>query len=603
MKTLEDLQDELERLRKQCADLRAEAETARKTADGLQAIIDRTDDFIKVIDPNGIPTSTDHSTLGGPVTDDTLMTIFSSVPDAILVHDERGRLSYANDKTWELFRVARTDGCTPADALELLGSGTSPGFLQEIWAEVLEGTARCFEWQITRSGDDAPFDAELYLCKIPLSGEERILTAIRDITERKIMERELAAALTRATMLQTEAETANAAKTEYLAGMSHELRTPLNAIIGFSELLEDEVFGNLNERQMEYVREISDAGGILLRLINDILDLAKVEAGKMELCLSGVDIEELLENSLMMVREKAFKHRIKLDISVDELLSGQVIQADEVKLKQILFNLLSNAVKFTPDGGRISVHAERRDHELLVSVSDTGIGIKKEFQERVFEAFEQLRSPIPRPAKGTGLGLALTRTLVELHAGRIWVRSEGEGRGCTFTLAIPVVEVSQEAPQSEQDLGVSLLPGIHDGPAALVGSSVPGPEVLVIEDNEANMKLVSSILEARGYRALKAWTAEEGIAMAGACKPSLIVLDISLPGMDGLEAARILKADPRTAGVPIIALTAHAMKTAREEALAAGCDAYLTKPFDMEGFVQLLSLLTSTGDPSEGSDP
>ncbi len=691
-KALENLQEELQKLRARCADLHTEAENARKTADYLQAVIDGTDDVIQVLDPDGFlrfssraiekhsgftveemnsmfiadlyqpedvvrlrhlqkdllagPPGASHlvqfkakdkngdwhlleasisNRMTPPVsglvavvrdltnrntaaharqeTDETLRKIFNSVQDAILVHDVRGRLSYVNDKTWELFRVAKTDARGVSDAQELLGTPTCPDFFQEIWAEVLEGTARCFEWQINRSGDDTPFDAELYLCRIPLGGEDRILTAIRDITERKKMERELASALSSSTMLQAEAEAANSAKSEFLAGMSHELRTPLNAIIGFSELLEEQVFGNLNVRQMEYVREISDAGGMLLRLINDILDLAKVEAGKMELCLSGVDIRELLENSLMMVREKAFKHGINLSVRVDEFLAGKVIRVDEVKLKQILFNLLSNAIKFTPDGGEITLDAHTRDNELVVRVSDTGIGIRPEFQERVFEAFEQLRSSIPRQDKGTGLGLALTRKLVELHGGRIWVHSEGDGRGSTFAWAIPLIEAAPEEPDSDTIFWAPHATGSHESPASPTGPHAHRPEVLVIEDNEANMKLVSSILEAQGYRVLKAWTAEQGIEMAGSNKPSLILMDISLPGMDGLEATGILKANPNTAGVPIVALTAHAMKTAREQALAAGCDAYLTKPFEMKAFIHILHMLIRPADPSEGREP
>ncbi len=259
----------------------------------------------------------------------------------------------------------------------------------------------------------------------------------RDITERKEAAERLERALESSSQLRIAAEAANRAKNEFLANMSHELRTPLNAIIGFSEILEDLSFGSLNEKQAKAVSHISESGKHLLNLINDILDLAKVESGKMTLQISRVSIRDLLENCLSMIGELVCGHGLSIDLRVSDELEGAAIEADEVKLRQILVNLLSNAVKFTPDGGSISVGAERDDHEIIISVSDTGIGIELEDRMRIFETFEQVDSSYSRPQTGTGLGLALTRKLVEMHGGRIWVDSTGVGKGSTFAFSLP----------------------------------------------------------------------------------------------------------------------------------------------------------------------
>jgi len=219
--------------------------------------------------------------------------------------------------------------------------------------------------------------------------------------------------------------------------MSHELRTPLNAIIGFSEILSDQIFGTLNEKQARQVQHVLNGGRHLLSLINDILDLSKVESGKMELEVSPVNISALLNSCLSLIKERALKHGLKLQLAVAEELDGRTLPVDERKMKQIIFNLLSNAVKFTPDRGEIAVKASVKGRELEISVADTGIGIAEKDQQRVFEEFVQVDSSYGRTQQGTGLGLALTRKLVELHGGRIRVESEGEGRGSIFTFTIP----------------------------------------------------------------------------------------------------------------------------------------------------------------------
>lgn len=260
---------------------------------------------------------------------------------------------------------------------------------------------------------------------------------------------------------KVQAERATRAKSDFLANMSHELRTPLNSIIGFSEVLQDEMFGRLNEKQRQYIDNIQVSGKHLLELINDILDLAKVEAGKMELEPVIVTLRHTLATSLAMLKEKALKHGLKLSM---ELPPGAEIEliADERKLKQIMFNLLSNAVKFTPDGGSVRVSARKvsgldvpepgsapeagdRKPEgdwVEISIADTGIGISPEQMPKLFKAFSQIGSPYSREHEGTGLGLALTKQMVELHGGRVWVESEA-GRGSRFTFAIPVRQPGQ----------------------------------------------------------------------------------------------------------------------------------------------------------------
>ena len=236
--------------------------------------------------------------------------------------------------------------------------------------------------------------------------------------------------------LYGELETASRHKSEFLANMSHELRTPLNAIIGFSQVLQQRLFGELNEKQDEYVEDILSSGNHLLSLINDVLDLSKVEAGQVELEVAQLSLREALERGVVMVRERAVRNGVRLTLALDPAVD--VVSGDERRIRQVVFNLLANAVKFTPEGGSVDVASERVDGEVHVSVADTGPGIAPEDQERIFEEFQQTDVGV-RQREGTGLGLALSRRLVELHGGRIWVESE-PGRGSRFVFTLPLGE-------------------------------------------------------------------------------------------------------------------------------------------------------------------
>ncbi|MBI5572560.1 MAG: PAS domain S-box protein [Desulfomonile tiedjei] len=264
-------------------------------------------------------------------------------------------------------------------------------------------------------------------------GRPAILWNILDIEDRKRAQEEWREA-------KNLAEMANRAKSEFLANMSHELRTPLNSIIGFSEMLEDQVCGPLNETQTSYVKYIVESGHHLLQLVGQVLDLAKIESGGMDLELSQVRVGDVLGSSLAMMKERALRQCLDLDLNLEPEIEDMTIVADELKLRQVMLNLLSNAVKFTPEKGRIRVEAERREGEFMVSVCDTGFGVDEVDSSRIFEAFEQVDSTLSRRHEGTGLGLALARRLVELQGGRIWVESQGHGKGSTFRFTVPLKE-------------------------------------------------------------------------------------------------------------------------------------------------------------------
>jgi signal transduction histidine kinase/CheY-like chemotaxis protein len=358
-------------------------------------------------------------------------------------------------------------------------------------------------------------------------------------------------------------EVASRHKSEFLASMSHELRTPLNAIIGFSEVLLERMFGELNERQDDYLRDIWSSGKHLLELLNDILDLSKIEAGQMVLNRSEFAVRESLEHCLSMVRERALNQRILLSLEVDPQVG--LLDADRLRFRQVVLNLLSNAVKFTPDGGRVDVRASLRDQDLVVEVVDTGPGVTAEDRQRIFDAFQQ-GARLPRQTEGTGLGLTLSKRILELHGGRIWVDSEA-GQGSTFGFALPAGSgelVLASVPRAGQASG--LPTGVTPG---------PGPTVVVVEDDRRSFDLLRVYLEAAGARVVSARDGEEGLDTVRSLNPAGVVLDILLPGIDGWEVLARLKADPGTAAIPVIVVS---MLDERGRGFALGAAEYLVKP-------------------------
>ena len=424
--------------------------------------------------------------------------------------------------------------------------------------------------------------------------------------ERKVRERtqELEVVAEKLQASNLELQRANSLKSEFLANMSHELRTPLNAIIGFSELLLDPGFGSLNDDQRGYAGDIHSSGRHLLALINDILDLSKIEAGKMRLTREVFEIGAVVEEAMALLRVEAARKGLDLLSRVPEPWTA--LDADRSKVKQILSNLLSNAVKFTPQGGRVTLSALRAGSMLHLEVEDNGIGIRLEDHRRIFEAFTQVDGSLARQYQGTGLGLTLVKRFAELHGGGVALDSE-PGRGSRFTVIIPGVQEGADRdagapPAAEPAPRPQAAPWTAAGAAPVSRGADVGDLVFVIEDNAANLKLVRDLLEARGYRVQSAASGEEALDSLKFLAPRLILIDVQLPGMDGLSVARHLRARADTRDVPIVALTAHAMRGDEERAREAGCSGYLTKPFDTRRFLDLVASLCGRA-PDAAADP
>jgi signal transduction histidine kinase/ActR/RegA family two-component response regulator len=364
-----------------------------------------------------------------------------------------------------------------------------------------------------------------------------------------------------------ELDVASRHKSEFLANMSHELRTPLNAVIGFSEVLLDRMFGDLNDRQEEYLRDIWTSGRHLLELLNDILDLSKVEAGQMVLEPTMFPVRSALEYVLSLVRERAVAHDITLTLDVSDEVG--IVRADELKFKQVVLNLVSNAVKFTPDGGTVAVAASRSGPDVEVLVTDSGIGVAAEDQERIFESFQQGGRGAPK-GEGTGLGLTLSRRIVALFGGRLWIQSQ-IGHGSTFSISLPLPAVEPAAP-----LGTSEL-----------------PSVLLVDDDRASLDLMTAYLAGSSVRVLRAHDGVEALVEAGRSLPAAVVLDIRLPRLDGWEVLTRLKADEATRDIPVVVAS---IVDERARGLSLGASAYLLKPVRRD---DLLGALRSVGLTTE----
>ena len=374
----------------------------------------------------------------------------------------------------------------------------------------------------------------------------------------------------------SELERTNRLKSEFLANMSHELRTPLNAVIGFSEVLRDGVVGEMNEQQTDYVGEIFSSGRHLLSLINDILDLSKIEAGRMVLEHETVDAQALFDNAISVVKEAAMKGGVELEVDLDA--SVEAFQADGRKLRQIIYNLLANAVKFTPAGGTVRLEGRRvaeQDSEMLeLVVADTGIGIPAADLERIFMPFEQADGSIGRKYEGTGLGLSLVRKLAELHSGTVRAESE-PGHGSRFAVRIPYL-AAEVGTIAEPPRVASLTPGTN--------------RVLLVEDDDAAAELLAAQLRAAGYEPFRVRSAEEAAAVVNGPKPALVVLDILLPGKSGWSVLQALRADPRTADVPVLIVSIVGAENHRK-GISLGAAEVLQKPVSLAALHKTLEKL------------
>jgi nitrogen fixation negative regulator NifL len=431
------------------------------------------------------------------------------------------------------------------------------------------------------------------------------LSSGEDITQRKQAEKALlqekallaqrveerTAELSRA---NAQLERAARLKDEFLANMSHELRTPLNAILTLSGTLQEQnpLVGPLTDKQLSYVKNIAKSGYHLLNLINDILDLSKIEAGKMKLIIEPIFIKEVCISSLSFVKQLAIKKRIKIETDFDDTLFN--IQGDSLRLKQILVNLLGNAIKFTPEGGKIglTVIGDSAQEVVYFTVWDTGIGIAGADMKKLFQSFVQGDSGLTRHYEGTGLGLALVRRLVEMHGGSISVKSE-VNKGSQFTVSLPwresthqQGEVKPDNLENTQTFDEITLPNLRT-------IEKNQPLILLAEDNEDNISSISDYLLLRQYRVIIARHGAEALERAKEEHPDIILMDIQMPVMDGLEAIQHLRMDSDLKNVPIIALTALAMPGDRERCLAAGANEYLSKPVPLKPLIQMIEQLLS----------
>ncbi|MBV8087132.1 MAG: response regulator, partial [Chloroflexi bacterium] len=373
-------------------------------------------------------------------------------------------------------------------------------------------------------------------------------------------------------------ERANRMKSEFLANMSHELRTPLNAIIGFSEVLLDPDLSEMpDEQRAEFLENIHRSGKHLLGLINDILDLSKVEAGRMELHPEPLGLSQLIQGCLDIVKPLAAKKHIQLHGACEP--AELMVYADAARVKQVLYNLLSNAVKFTPDGGRVSVDASVQGEEVHVAVTDTGVGIASEDRELVFEEFRQVDGAATREQEGTGLGLALVRRLVELHGGRIWLRST-VGEGSTFTFALPI--------EPAREVGEPKAAPAKEATPLPVRESQGGLPVVIIEDERAAAELLTLHLTRAGYDVHRAASAAEAVGLIKEVKPFAITLDVLMPDRDGWDILASLKSDPETRDIPVIVVS---VVDNRELGFALGASDYLVKPIDRRALLGALERL------------
>jgi PAS domain S-box-containing protein len=508
--------------------------------------------------------------------------------DALMATDPRGIITDVNKQTEAL------TGCTRD---ELIGAPFKNYFTDSIRAEaginrvLAEGKVTNYELTArARNGKETIVSYNATTFHDRDRSLQGVFAAARDVTELKRYEQTLH-------RKNVELESSSRMKSEFLANMSHELRTPLNAIIGFSEMLRDGLLGDMTDQQRGFIGDIFSSGNHLLSLINDILDLSKVEAGSMMLDLESVPVSSLFLNSLSIIREKAASRHIRLGIEAAEELGS--FQADARKVKQIAYNLLSNAVKFTVEGGQVTLRVRRvpradvglgqlsgpwarrtfplADNQfaefLEIGVTDSGIGISPEGLEHLFKPFSQIDSGLARKYEGTGLGLAMVKLLAELQGGTVAVES-AVGEGSCFTVWLPF------RPPEE-----GVVTSIEVPAAASVGTLSDIRTALVVEDDFKSADLIRLQLEAQGFTVLHAASAETALVLAVQQPLSLITLDLMLPNMDGWDFLNRLKQLPALARVPVVIISIVAD---RNKGFAFGAASVMQKPISRQDLYESL---------------
>jgi PAS domain S-box-containing protein len=518
--------------------------------------------------------------------------IFNESTDALfLVDAETVKTIDCNQRAVEMFTANNKTELIGIEGHNLQKHQFTPEEIQAIADEMDKQGFWCREIEY-RTFRGELFWGNLAAKQINVADQLMNLVRVTDISERKQAEAQLQETNKQLAAFNNELSRATRLKDEFLANMSHELRTPLNSILGLSEALQEGVFGVINDKQKRSLQTIERSGSHLLELINDILDLSKVEAEQMELHQTPVVISTLCQSSLSFIKQQALQKSIQIEVKIQPYLPNLLL--DERRIRQVLINLLNNAMKFTPEGGRITLEVTRQQltpegeitslqNIIRFAVIDTGIGIAPENIDKLFKPFIQIDSALNRQYAGTGLGLSLVKRLVEIHGGRVGVSSEF-GVGSCFTVDLPCGDhVSAFSPGLVNQQAPSDFDPIFNETAQ------KSPLILLAEDNEANIFTISNYLEAIGYRIIFAKSGREAIALTHVAEaPDLILMDIQMPEIDGLEAIKLIRAEPKSVHIPIIALTALAMPGDREKCLAAGANDYLTKPVKLKQLVTII---------------
>jgi PAS domain S-box-containing protein len=495
-------------------------------------------------------------------------TLVETCADAISLTDLKGRFLAFNKQFTRLYGFESLEELVRADVSiwDLIVEADRPRTSQEAAKLLKYGSNSNIQYSAIRK-DGTVFPIEVSASLIcDAEGQPSAFVAIsRDITVRKMIEEELLLA-------KEAAEAANRAKSEFLANMSHELRTPLNAILGFSQVLERGTYGELNVKQVEFLKYIRESGNHLLEMVNDILDLAKIEAGKFQLEKKPVDLGFLLQQAVAAIASLAEMKQIKLVKNFMTPLGN--LETDEIRLKQVVYNLLSNAVKFTEAGKQIGIDVQAEGPDAVISVWDEGIGIPAEDLERIFNPFEQVRN-----IKGTGLGLAIVKRMVTLLGGTVGVIST-PGSGSRFTVRLPGLNLAPAIPGET---------GEYQSGSTLTAAKTR-KKILVVEDNLLNQELLRSVLEASRFRILIVPNGEEALQLCSGADFDLVLMDIQLPGMNGIETMEQMRLR-LTRPIPFIALTSFAMKGDREKYLEMGFENYLSKPLDIDQLLQTIELV------------